>query len=67
MWGLGTGIAGTSILAAGCNPITAALGALNIGLYAGVYTPMKVCPACNDINVELRLLNFKGSLGLPEE
>lgn len=40
-WGATTGVASTAILAAGCNPLTAALGAFNIGLYALVYTPMK--------------------------
>ncbi|KAI6205768.1 hypothetical protein M3Y94_00829800 [Aphelenchoides besseyi] len=34
-------IAGTSILYYYCNPLTAALGALNLLLYTGVYTPMK--------------------------
>jgi len=32
---------GGSILYAGCNPLTASLGALTILLYAGVYTPLK--------------------------
>lgn len=36
-----TGVAGPAILLTLVNPLTAALGALNIGLYAGVYTPMK--------------------------
>eukprot|EP00937_MAST-01D_sp_MAST-1D-sp2_P001804 g1804.t1 len=36
------GVAGTTLLATACNPLTAALGAANIGLYALVYTPMKV-------------------------
>jgi protoheme IX farnesyltransferase len=40
-WGAASGSAGTAVLLAGCNPTTAALGALNIGLYALVYTPMK--------------------------
>jgi len=35
------GIAGTGILYYGCNSWTAALGILNLVLYAGVYTPMK--------------------------
>lgn len=38
---LGSAAAGTSILCFGCNPITAVLGFINMGLYAGVYTPMK--------------------------
>ncbi|KAE9553509.1 hypothetical protein FO519_003258 [Halicephalobus sp. NKZ332] len=36
-----TGLAGTSLLYFGCNSWTAALGILNLVLYAGVYTPMK--------------------------
>uniref|UniRef100_A0AC35F668 Heme O synthase n=1 Tax=Panagrolaimus sp. PS1159 TaxID=55785 RepID=A0AC35F668_9BILA len=36
-----TSITGASLLWAGCNPLTAALGVLNLGLYAGVYTPLK--------------------------
>lgn len=36
-----TGLAGVGVLTAACNPVTAALGALNIGLYAAVYTPLK--------------------------
>jgi len=36
-----TALTGGAILTAGCNPITATLGLLNIALYAGVYTPMK--------------------------
>ena len=39
-FGVGAGAAGTAVLAT-CNPLTAALGAANIGLYALVYTPMK--------------------------
>lgn len=35
------GVAGTSLLALGTDPITTALGVANIGLYAGVYTYMK--------------------------
>ena len=41
-WGFGTGAVATGILAAGANPLTAALGAGNIALYALVYTPLKV-------------------------
>ncbi|KAF9186953.1 Protoheme IX farnesyltransferase, mitochondrial [Haplosporangium sp. Z 767] len=36
-----TGLAGVGLLAAAVNPLTAALGAANLVLYAGVYTPMK--------------------------
>lgn len=36
-----TGLAGVGILAAAVNPLTAALGAANLVLYASVYTPMK--------------------------
>jgi protoheme IX farnesyltransferase len=36
-----TSITGASLLWAGCNPLTSALGVLNLGLYAGVYTPLK--------------------------
>jgi hypothetical protein len=35
------GVAGTSLLAIGTDPITTALGLGNIGLYAGLYTYMK--------------------------
>ncbi|KAG6885061.1 hypothetical protein C0992_005495 [Termitomyces sp. T32_za158] len=38
---LATGIAGPALLCAMVNPTTALLGAANIALYAGVYTPMK--------------------------
>uniref|UniRef100_A0A0N5A1U7 Protoheme IX farnesyltransferase, mitochondrial n=1 Tax=Parastrongyloides trichosuri TaxID=131310 RepID=A0A0N5A1U7_PARTI len=34
-------LTGGSLLYFGCNPLTAFLGLLNIGLYAGIYTPMK--------------------------
>eukprot|EP00946_MAST-07B_sp_MAST-7B-sp1_P002674 g2674.t1 len=40
-FGVGTGSAGVATLLAGCNPVTAAMGAANIALYAGMYTPMK--------------------------
>lgn len=36
-----SGAVGVATLAATCGPVTAALGAANIGLYAGVYTPLK--------------------------
>lgn len=35
------GIAGTTILAVGTDPVTTSLGIANIGLYAGLYTYMK--------------------------
>lgn len=38
---VGTGIAGPAILWTLVNPTTAALGVLNMVLYAGVYTPLK--------------------------
>lgn len=41
LWGVSTGVAGLGLLLAGTNPTTAALGLLNIGLYAGVYTYSK--------------------------
>lgn len=36
-----SGVTGISLLAAAVNPLTAALGALNLVLYSFVYTPMK--------------------------
>ncbi|KZT41273.1 protoheme IX farnesyltransferase [Sistotremastrum suecicum HHB10207 ss-3] len=36
-----TGVVGVGLLATFVNPLTACLGALNIGLYAGLYTHMK--------------------------
>ncbi|KAF9925073.1 Protoheme IX farnesyltransferase, mitochondrial [Linnemannia zychae] len=36
-----TGLGGVGILATAVNPLTAALGAANLALYAAVYTPMK--------------------------
>lgn len=36
-----SGSVGLVILALGANPLTAALGAFNLGLYTLVYTPMK--------------------------
>ena len=36
-----SGSLGLTILTAGVNPLTAALGAFNVGLYTLVYTPMK--------------------------
>ncbi|KAL4110803.1 hypothetical protein PRIC1_002490 [Phytophthora ramorum] len=41
-FGAATATASTAILAAGCSPLVASLGAVNIGLYALVYTPMKM-------------------------
>lgn len=40
-FGAATAATSTGILALGCNPLTAALGLFNIGLYSLVYTPMK--------------------------
>ncbi|KAI5803865.1 UbiA prenyltransferase family-domain-containing protein [Geopyxis carbonaria] len=42
-----TGTAGVAALYGGCNPTVAALGALNIALYAGVYTPLKRVSVAN--------------------
>jgi len=36
-----TGASGISLLLLGTNPMTAVLGAFNLGLYTLVYTPMK--------------------------
>lgn len=41
VWGTGAGVAGTALLLAGTNPVVAALGLANIGLYAGAYTYSK--------------------------
>ena len=41
------GLVGTGCLWGGVNPTVAFLGALNIGLYAGVYTPLKRISAFN--------------------
>jgi heme o synthase len=41
-WGVATGVASAGLLTLGANPLTAGLGILNIGLYAGIYTPMKL-------------------------
>ncbi|KAJ2826365.1 Protoheme IX farnesyltransferase, mitochondrial, partial [Coemansia erecta] len=41
LFGVGSGTAGVLSLLAFVNPVTAALGLANIGLYAGVYTRMK--------------------------
>ncbi|KDN43199.1 protoheme IX farnesyltransferase [Tilletiaria anomala UBC 951] len=38
---IATGVGGTALLATAVNPLTAALGAANIVLYAGIYTPLK--------------------------
>lgn len=40
-WGAGSGTAGIAVLAAGSNPVTAALGAANLLLYVGPYTLSK--------------------------
>ncbi|KAL6779879.1 COX10 [Auxenochlorella protothecoides x Auxenochlorella symbiontica] len=42
-----TGLAGVGLLAAKTNGLTAGLGAGNIVLYAGVYTPLKVVSVAN--------------------
>lgn len=42
-----TGVVGIGSLWFGVNPTVAFLGALNIGLYAGIYTPMKRISAFN--------------------
>lgn len=42
-----SGLAGTGILLMGTNPLTAALGALNIGMYTLMYTPMKTRSVAN--------------------
>ena len=42
-----TGALGVGALAAGANATVAALGALNIGLYAGAYTPLKRVSVAN--------------------
>ncbi|KAI9702262.1 MAG: Protoheme IX farnesyltransferase, mitochondrial [Bogoriella megaspora] len=47
MFALLTGTLGTTILYTGVNPTVAALGALNILLYAGVYTPLKPISVLN--------------------
>lgn len=40
-FGAGTGLAGTALLYTATNPVVAALGLANIGLYAGLYTYTK--------------------------
>lgn len=40
-WGIASGSAGIAVLAAGSNPLTAALGAANLFLYVGPYTLSK--------------------------
>ncbi|KAM3584094.1 Protoheme IX farnesyltransferase, mitochondrial [Umbelopsis sp. WA50703] len=46
-FGLTTGIVGTGMLYTMVNPLTAALGALNIFIYTGIYTPMKRASIAN--------------------
>ncbi|QDZ19220.1 protoheme IX farnesyltransferase [Chloropicon primus] len=41
IWAVGSGVVGCATLYASSNATTAALGAANIVLYAGVYTPLK--------------------------
>ena len=40
-FGAVAGLSGVGLLAVACNPLTAALGAANIGIYSLIYTPMK--------------------------
>ncbi|KAK3385425.1 UbiA prenyltransferase family-domain-containing protein [Podospora didyma] len=47
LFAVGCGLAGTGALFLGVNPTVAFLGALNIALYAGIYTPMKRISAVN--------------------
>jgi protoheme IX farnesyltransferase len=47
--GVATGATGVTMLASLVNPVTAALGAFNIVLYAGVYTPMKRTHVANTV------------------
>ncbi|KAK3376931.1 mitochondrial Protoheme IX farnesyltransferase [Lasiosphaeria ovina] len=47
LFAVGCGLAGTAALFLGVNPTVAFLGALNIALYAGVYTPLKRVSAAN--------------------
>lgn len=46
-FGVTTGVLGTGLLATMVNPLTAALGALNIFIYTGIYTPMKRASIAN--------------------
>jgi protoheme IX farnesyltransferase len=41
VFGAANAVCGTALLAAFCNPVSAGLGAANILLYAGIYTPLK--------------------------
>jgi protoheme IX farnesyltransferase len=47
LFAVGCGLGGTAALWVGVNPTVAFLGAINIALYAGVYTPMKRVSAVN--------------------
>ena len=47
IFAVSTGLLGVGSLGFGVNPTVAFLGAFNIFLYAGVYTPMKRLSACN--------------------
>ena len=47
LFALGCGMAGTAALYLGVNPTVAFLGAANVVLYAGVYTPLKRVSAVN--------------------
>ncbi|KAK3317775.1 UbiA prenyltransferase family [Cercophora scortea] len=47
LFAIGCGLAGSAALYLGVNPTVAFLGALNIALYAGAYTPLKRISAVN--------------------
>ncbi|KAK3346624.1 UbiA prenyltransferase family-domain-containing protein [Lasiosphaeria hispida] len=47
LFAVGCGLTGTGALYLGVNPTVAFLGALNIALYAGAYTPLKRLSAAN--------------------
>jgi heme o synthase len=47
IFGIATGVMGVTALYFGVNPTTAALGAANIVIYAGIYTSMKRLSAAN--------------------
>lgn len=46
-WATASGLAGTGVLLAGTNPLTAGLGVLNIATYALIYTPLKTRTVAN--------------------
>lgn len=47
LWAVGTGVIGCASLYSYTNSTTAALGAANIALYAGIYTPLKTVSMWN--------------------